>query len=298
VQQLRRGYVWIDWVTVGEYQALSLLGKDDISEVYKVRHFPTGRLATLKFLRAAILQNKEELAINRFFREAAIMDILKHPGLTRLYEMGNVQGVPYFVSEYVAGGNLGRFAKPEGIPSESLQRVLGIIVDTLEALDYIHKHGYVHRDIKPENILISIKDEKIFPKVADFGLARSFQQHGGTYSMTGNAAGTPPYMAIEQLMNFKDSKPTVDIYSTGVVLYYLLSGHFPLSFPTPHDPPEKRLFFNPIRLILEEQPKPISHWRPNLPLALMAVADRAVRKFAVERFSTAAEFREELLKAI
>jgi eukaryotic-like serine/threonine-protein kinase len=285
-------------VTIGEYQSLSLLGKGGIGEVYKVRHRRTGRLAALKLLLAAILQDKDELAKNRFFREAAIMDELKHPGLTRLYEMGNMQGVPYFVSEYVAGGNLGQFAKPKGIPVDSFRNILGIIVDTLEALHNIHMKGYVHRDIKPENILISVKYEKIFPKVVDFGLARSFQQHGGTYSMSGNAAGTPPYMAIEQLMNFKDSQPTVDIYSTGVVLYYLLSGHFPLSFPSPHDPPEKRLFFNPIRLILEEQPKPISHWRSDLPLALMTVADRAVRKFAAERFGTAAEFREELLKAI
>jgi len=106
----------------------------------------------------------------------------------------------------------------------------------------MHKRGFVHRDIKPTNILVRRIAGRWVPKLADFGLARSFEERGGTITKTGEVMGSMPFMPQEQIRNFKRSRPNVDIYAMGVTLYYLLTAHYPLGFPTPFDPPLKTSF--------------------------------------------------------
>jgi serine/threonine-protein kinase len=282
---------------IGNYDVLSQLGSGGMGTVYKVWHRSTGRLAALKLMRPEA--RMDQTSVNRFFREAAIMDVLNNPGMVRLYEMGQYNRAPFIASEFVPDGSMDQFGMLNGYPQSTVREIVNVTADALGALQFMHQQGFVHRDLKPQNILIRRKGGVIQTKLADFGLSRSYQRHGATFTRAGEIAGTLPYMAKEQLTDFKGSQPCVDIYSMGVVLYFLLSGHFPLSFPAPSDPPGMVAFSsNPIKIITDDQPKPITRYRPDLPPRLSQAIDRAVQKEADRRFATAEDFRRAILQAI
>lgn len=291
---------------IGDYRPLSEIGRGGMGVVYKAWHLPTGRVAALKQMLP--IPNADPSLVRRFYREVLINEQLVHPGLVRLFEAGLQGDHPYFVSEFVPDGNLNQFLSPEDRPLLQPFDAARIIAASLEGLEHVHQLGFVHRDIKPENILLRSKGNgsagaksvrNLQPKLADFGLARSYERHGGTITRKDEYAGTIFYMPAEQIIAFKYSKPPVDIYAMGVTLYFLLSGRFPLEFPTPYQLKHgARLKKDPIRMILEDQPRPVRSQRPDLPAALCAVVDRAVIKDADQRYQTAGEFRADLLKAI
>jgi serine/threonine-protein kinase len=274
--------------------------------VYKVWHIPTGRVAALKQMRP--ISNADPTLVRRFYREVLINEQLIHPGLVRLFEAGLEGEHPYFVSEFVPDGNLNQFLSADDRPLLQPVDSAWLIAAALEGLEHVHQKGIVHRDIKPENILLRARGNgaagaksvrNLQPKLADFGLARSYERHGGTITRKDEYAGTIFYMPAEQIIAFKQCKPPVDVYAMGVTLYYLLTGRFPLGFPPPSQLKRgARLAKDPIRMILEDQPQPVRRRRPDLPAALCAVVDRAVARDAGQRYQTAREFRADLLKAV
>ena len=230
------------------------------------------------------------------------MQSLRHPQVTRLFEAGEDDGVPFFVSEFVPDGDLSQFVSTDGEPTLTPLAATRLIADTLEGLAYIHDAGIVHRDMKPENVLVARDNGSLIPKVADFGLSRSYERHGGTITQRGEVGGTMAYLAPEQVTNFKRSRPPVDVYSTGVCLYYLLAGRYPISLPAPWQAGKAAGILAamamrkpPIEIVLEDERLPIRKRRDDLSPALAVVVDAAVQRDPDRRIQTATEFRERLL---
>ena len=280
---------------IGGYLPLSELGKGGMGVVYKVWQEQTGRVAALKLMLPQAQAQRAQVL--RFLREAMIMGEVRHPGVVLLFEAGRVGSSPFFVLELAMDGSLEKYVSRRGETLLQPAEAACLVAQSLDGLAFFHGRGFVHRDIKPENILLQERDGRIVPKLADFGLARSFEKHGGTVTRTGEAAGTFCYMPPEQLVSFKKCLPTVDIYAMGVALYYLLTARFPLEFPSPHEK-AVRIRKDPVRMILEDPLTPVRDRRRDLPSPLCRVVDKAIAKEAGNRYQTAAEFQAALREAI
>jgi predicted SprT family Zn-dependent metalloprotease len=291
----------------GGYVLLRSLGKGGMGEVFKGVHAQTGRIAAIK--QVLPIANSDEGLLRRFHREISLMTQLVHPNLVRLFEAGQEGDSPFFVSEFVSGGDMSQFVDRSGNPTLAPDEVAKIIAGSLIGLEYFH-HGEggkkdlrVHRDLKPENILICRNNGTIVPKVADFGLAKSYEDHGGTTTKTGEFAGTWMYMPPEQLTDFKHCTPLVDVYAMGVTLYYLISGHSPLAdFPTPWEIDVKKgniiLKRTPAQMVVHDERLPVAGRRTGLPPSLCRIVDQAVSKRAVDRQQSAEELRQAILNAL
>jgi len=280
---------------IDRFWVLRELGEGGMGIVYQAWDEITGRVVALKRLHPFV--SRKTRLLLRFQREVAIMGNLTHPNLVRLIGAGEVEGSPFFVSEFLTGGDLWAPVWNRGpLPP---REAVGHILQTLEGLIFIHRRKYIHRDIKPQNILLRPKNGSAVAKLGDFGLARSYERHGGTITRTGEYAGTLMFMPPEQILNFKRCGPSVDIYALGVTLYFLLTGEFSLDFPLRF---RERMRRDPVQIILsrrpEDQPIPIRDRNPNISPALARVVDQAVQKEADRRYPTAEAFREALQGAL
>jgi len=204
-----------------QLEVLELIGHGGMGAVYKARQKDLDRLVALKVLpaRAGIDAGFAE----RFTREARALARLNHPNIVAVYEFGQVEGLHYFIMEYVDGTNLRQVERSGGL---SPKQALAIIPQICEALQFAHDKGIVHRDIKPENILL---DREGHVKIADFGLAKILgQRQDLTLTQEGHVMGTPLYMAPEQVEHPQAVDHRADIYSLGVVFYEMLTGELPL----------------------------------------------------------------------
>ncbi len=205
-----------------QLEILRLVGRGGMGSVYCARQKSLDRLVALKIIRPDE-QSKQDFA-NRFEREAKALARLSHPNIVTVHDFGQVNGLYFFIMEFVDGVNLRQMIRSEKLdPMTALQ----IVPAVCDALQYAHDNGIVHRDIKPENILLDT-DGNV--KIADFGLAKILNKAtvGPTLTKTHHVMGTMHYMAPEQF-----EKPTAvdhraDIYSLGVVFYELLTGELPL----------------------------------------------------------------------
>ena len=164
------------------------------------------------------------------------------------------------------------------------------MAQVLDALAYAHQLGFVHRDIKPANLLLIEATGKITAKVADFGLARTYQnsQMSGL-TIAGASGGTPLFMPPEQITDFRGVKPTADQYSAAATLYYLLTSMAPFEAKSVQD-----LF----RKILLEEPTRLRDIRPEVPVALENAILRAMSRKVENRFADATAFRQAIVKAV
>jgi len=284
---------------VGDHEVIRRLGRGGMGIVYLVWHPETHRLAALKQLKPLGDPSPENGL--RFLREITMMQDLVHPNLVRLYGAGQVGEDPYFVSEYVPDGDLSQYVLDDGELQLSWRAAGELIADSLVGLSHFHISGdkCVHRDIKPENILVRKANGALIPKVADFGFARSYATHGGTVSYKGQYGGTPMYMPPEQFTAFSRCEPPTDVYAMGVTLYYLLTGLYPLGFPPAWQLKQGvRLRRDPVRIALEDEPRPIADVNPDVPANLAEVVDRAVDKDAGRRFQSAEEFRGAIVAVL
>lgn len=211
-----------------QLEILGLLGAGGMGAVYKARQPALERIVALKILPDASAGGVS--FVERFNREARALARLNHPNIVAVYEFGQVEGLSFFIMEFVDGANLRQLERAGRLsPREALQ----IIPQICDALQYAHDEGVVHRDIKPENVLV---DRKGRVKIADFGLAKIVGRETESLRLTaeGQVMGTPHYMAPEQLERPLDVDHRADIYSLGVVFYEMLTGDLPLGkFPPP-----------------------------------------------------------------
>jgi predicted Ser/Thr protein kinase len=205
-----------------QLELIELLGSGGMGVVYKARQREIDRLAALKILPSEAAGDPG--FAERFTREARALARLSHPNIVGLYDFGHVNGLHYFIMEYVDGLNLRQLEQAGKLaPREALQ----IIPQICEALQFAHDEGIVHRDIKPENVLL---DKKGRVKIADFGLARILGHEPEDFRLTRarEVMGTPHYMAPEQVEKPQTVDHRADIYSLGVVFYEMLTGELPL----------------------------------------------------------------------
>jgi tRNA A-37 threonylcarbamoyl transferase component Bud32 len=216
-----------------QLEILELIGHGGMGAVYKARQTRLDRLVALKILDPDRV--RDPAFAERFTREARALARLSHQHIVTIHDFGEVEGLYYFVMEYVEGANLrevmqaGRLSPPEA---------LALVPQICEALQFAHDGGVVHRDIKPGNILL---DRVGRVKIADFGLAKLLepgQADGVSLTVSGEVMGTPAYMAPEQIEHPLDVDHRADIYAVGVVLYEMLTGELPLGR---FDPPSRKV---------------------------------------------------------
>ena len=204
----------------GKYVLQRALGHGGMARVYLAADPRHDRLVAVKALSQGAAGYR---APERFLREIRYLARLQHPHIVSLFDSGEADGVPYFVSEYVEGENLRQRMRraPDGrVP---LAEALRIADEVADALDYAHRQGIIHRDIKPENILLA--DDHAY--VVDFGIARAVQ---AVEDLTGTGAviGTVTYMCPEQLLPRVRGDPpldgSVDVYALAMVLYEMIAG--------------------------------------------------------------------------
>ncbi|WP_395743268.1 serine/threonine-protein kinase [Prosthecobacter sp.] len=202
------------------YKFLEFIERGGMGAVYKAVQKSLNRTVAVKLL-PQVHRNKESFA-ERFKREAQALALLNHPYIISVHDFGETaDGQMYYAMEFVSGMDLQHLLRRD--PPEPRQ-ILKIITQVCEALQYAHEHGIVHRDIKPANILI---DERGNVKVADFGLAKVVGPQSVDFTATGVTIGTPDYIAPEALDQSRNIDHRADIYSLGVMIYELFTGHVP-----------------------------------------------------------------------
>lgn len=210
----------------GRYSVTQRLGEGGMAVVYKARDERLDRDVALKVIRkGGFPSDALDEVLKRFEREAKSLAKLSHPNIVKVHDYGEHDGSPYLVMEYMPGGTLKKIlGKP--IP---WQIALRLLLPVARGLEYAHQRGIVHRDIKPANILITESGDLM---LSDFGIAKLFEADQSMHlTGTGMMIGTPEYMAPEQW----DGKPSAqsDLYSLGIVLYEMVTGHKPYQADTP-----------------------------------------------------------------
>jgi len=209
-------------VVAGRYELVELLGEGGHGAVYRAVQRPLGREVAIKMIHAEAMFS--EGMLERFTREAALVQRLEHPNTVRIYDFGTTEeGLPFIVFELLRGRTLEQEIARGTLTNE---RIVRVATQVLKSLMEAHALGIVHRDIKPSNILLSDYSGEIdFVKVLDFGVARSAEPGAGGAPITraGQIVGTPSYMAPEQIHAAKIG-PEADLYSLGLVMAEAASG--------------------------------------------------------------------------
>jgi eukaryotic-like serine/threonine-protein kinase len=272
------------------FQMIRILGQGGMGSVMLARSVKDGRAVAIKTLLPEVAVSEQSL--KRFMREIEVAASLQHPHIVSYIEHGTYNGMVYLVSEYVAGMDASKLAKHRGGKLHYLE-VTKIIEQTLSALDFAHKLGFVHRDIKEQNILVDGNYPNYNSKLTDFGLAKSFKQTGMSgVTMVGDVAGTIAYMPPEQIRDFKDVQPPSDIYAMGMTAYTLLTGRHAL------DISPKAGIAETVKAIFEKPIVPLVIHSTEIPMQLNSVIERAIAKEPAQRWATAGEMREALLRAV
>jgi serine/threonine protein kinase len=270
-----------------QLEVLELIGHGGMGAVYKARQPALDRVVALKVLPPA--WGQDPAFAERFTREARALARLNHSNIVIVYDFGQVDGLFYFVMEYVDGGNLRQRLRGHPMPALQTTQLLSQVCD---ALHFAHEEGVVHRDIKPENLLLASRrsaleqrlaataayqpgatgPEPIVVKIADFGLAKLVTRSGGDLTLTAphQIMGTLHYMAPEQMERPREVDHRADIYSLGVLCYELLTGELPIGrFELPSEKARVDVRFD-------------------------ALVEQALAKEPAKRFQRVSEFRARL----
>ena len=250
------------------------LGSGGMADVWLADDQELGRHVAVKILHERYAN--DEQFVERFRREATHAAGLSHPNIVSIYDRGVAGGSYYIVMEYIEGRTLKELIVTRGPCPVPV--AISYTRQILAALRYAHKNGIIHRDIKPHNVLV---DREGRVKVADFGIARA-----GASEMTeaGSIVGTAQYLSPEQARGAPVDESS-DLYSTGIVLYELLTGTVPFTGETPVEIAMKHL---------SQTPEAPSARRPDIPHDLDLVVLRALAKEPAERYRSAAELDRDL----
>jgi serine/threonine protein kinase len=294
------------------YQIQGLMGKGGMGVVYRARQVAVNRTVAIKMLRSA---GAEERA--RFRREAEAVARLQHPGIIQVFEVGEVNGAPFFSLEFCAGGSLDAKLKDHPLEAREAARLVELITRAVQAA---HEEGIIHRDLKPGNILLA-RDPRAqreskeatrsstsaggfwrstvevnaepsplrgwVPKVGDFGLAREIvRDQNQDHTRTGAIVGSPCYMAPEQAAgDGKRVGPAADVYALGVILYECLTGRPPFKAPN---------LLLTLQQICTQEPVPPRRLQRSVPADLETICLKCLEKEPARRYASALELAEDL----
>jgi len=262
-------------VVAGRYELEELAGRGGMSSVYRAHDRLLERKVALKLLHEQY--GLDEDYVERFRREARSAAQLSHPNIVTVIDRGEQDGRQFIVFEYVDGETLKQLVERRGpLP---VRQALELILQVARALGFAHEQGLVHRDVKPQNVLL---DDAGRAKVTDFGIARSIDLTSVT--QTGTVLGSSDYIAPEQASGDPVDAQS-DIYSLGVVVYELLTGEVP--FPADN-------FVAAALRHVNEPPPSVLERRPDVPLRLVATAERMLAKDPADRFASMKEVIAEL----
>ncbi len=258
----------------GRYVLERRLGSGGMADVWLAEDQELGRRVAVKILHERYAN--DEQFVERFRREATHAAGLSHPNIVSIYDRGTIDGSYYIVMEYVEGRTLKELIVTRGACPVPV--AISYVRQVLAALRYAHRQGIIHRDIKPHNVIV---DREGRAKVADFGIARA-----GASQMTeaGSIIGTAQYLSPEQARGSVVDESS-DLYSTGIVLYELLTGKVPFTGESPVEIAMKHL---------SQPPEPPSAHRHEVPHDLDLVVLRALAKEPVDRYRSAQEMDHDL----
>ncbi len=263
-------------VVDSRYRLLSRLGTGGMAEVWAAEDSQLGRQVALKMLHSRLAADQD--FVERFRREASAAAGLQHPNVVSVYDRGESQGTYYIAMEYLRGASLKDLVRRGPLePGYAVE----LVVQVLRAASFAHRRGIVHRDLKPHNVML---DDEGRVKVTDFGIARA---GASDMTETGLIMGTAQYLSPEQAQGHAVT-PSSDLYSIGVMLFELLTGHVPFEGESP------------VTIALRhvsEPPPPPSRLNPRVSPALDAVVLRALGKDPRDRFADADEFIAALTAA-
>src|ERR1700751_6132673 len=269
----------------GRYELEGVVGRGGMAEVYRARDIRLDRIVAGQTLREDLGRDQTFQARSR--REAQSAASLNHPSIVAVYDTGeDMVGptpVPYIVMEYVDGRTLRELLRDDRrlLPERALEITDGV----LRALDYSHRNGIVHRDIKPGNVMLTRSAEV---KVMDFGIARAVSDSQATMTQTAQVIGTAQYLSPEQARGERVDARS-DLYSTGCLLYELLTGRPPFTGDSP-----VAIAYPHVR----ETPIPPSRVDPEIPPWADSIVLKAMAKDPGDRYQSAGEMRNDIQRAL
>ena len=273
---------------LGNYRILEKIGAGGQGTVYKATDTKLGRAVVIKVLPPEL--TVKEANLKRFEREARLASALDHPNICTIFDLNDIEGVHFIAMQYVEGKNVRDLVN--GRPLD-LRSALSITIQVADALSAAHERGIIHRDVKAGNVMVTPSGQV---KILDFGLAKLVDDsaspggiHHTDLTEVGIPYGTATYAAPEQARGERvDAR--ADIFSTGVLLYEMLTGTWPFQGKTSVD----------VRhAVLHQEPQPLSEARPGgAPWQLQAILDRALAKEPKQRYQKVAEMRDDLRAAL
>ena len=266
---------------IGRYHISAVLGQGGMGIVYKAEDTEIRRQVAIKMILGTMVGNPD--LVSRFYDEVRVTANLNHPNIVTVYDWGKEDGNPYIVMAFLDGLSLDKIRIATVNTQLRLYQQLDVVIQVCAGLQYAHNHGVIHRDVKPANIVV-LQDKTV--KLVDFGIARLADSRTTRAAITrdGQVIGSLDYMSPEQL----EGKPIdhrSDIYSSGVVLYQLLTETLPF-----HGVDTT----STITKILHSKPRPLSDYLSLYPSELDEILGRVLAKHRGERFQSADEFALEL----
>ena len=258
--------------SIGRYQLLERIGAGGFGTVFKAWDPVADRAVAIKTCTLGVDGHA------RFFREAEIASGLRHPNITEVYECGMEGDKPFIVAELLGGEDLSALIARREPPTLAARR--DILLGLADGIDHAHRAGIIHRDIKPSNVRV-LEDGRV--KIMDFGIAKAL----GTVTevtKSGVAVGSIGYMSPEQVCGDPVGVAS-DVFCLGVLAYELFGFQAPFKSDS---------LFRMMEMIVKEEPDPLIDVAPDLPPALVAAIEKAMRKKPADRFASVAEMRDHL----